>query len=390
MSNLNKTVTPIGPGRYNYSKSDITGFSRASTATYFDDSGALRIASVNEPRFEGGQLVVEEQGTNLLPWSACTDMAGKGTTPPTCVATTVDGFPCSAITFDQTMTQGFAGCRADRSTPGMTAPVTLGARYSTRGYIKLSRPLVGSEQIQFLFTGASGLGTFPITAANSADFLAGFRPAIPPAVLALGTGVNYPVVTLASAVFSPLVVYCCNAQIEQAASISSYIPTAGAAVTRAADFASLIQYLAGAPGSLTMSIDGNVISVTGALRDPLTRAVIISLFTWARARADDQLPGDERMGWWGDTYPAAAGDRTGSRLWLLSRSTITATTAQRAREYAQEALAWLVADGVATEVIVQAEREGLSQISLWCQIVRGDGSRIDIRFNDAWSFLNGI
>lgn len=139
---------------------------------------------------------------------------------------------------------------------------------------------------------------------------------------------------------------------------------------------------------LSILIDGIATPLGMAQRDALPRAVIISLFTWGRARPDDELPGDVRMGWWGDTYPAVAGDRIGSRLWLLARAKITRHTPKRAKEYAEEALAWLITDGLASQVIVQAERAGLSQISLWCQIVRSDGKRVDIRFDNAWSFLN--
>lgn len=139
---------------------------------------------------------------------------------------------------------------------------------------------------------------------------------------------------------------------------------------------------------LSILIDGVDTPLGMGLRQPLPRAVIISLFTWARARADDELPGTERMGWWGDSYPAVAGDRIGSRLWLLARAKITNQTAKKAREYAEEALAWLVVDGVASRVVVQAERAGMSQISIWCQIVRGADQRLDIRFDNAWSFLD--
>lgn len=139
---------------------------------------------------------------------------------------------------------------------------------------------------------------------------------------------------------------------------------------------------------LTIVVDGVTRSLGMGLRDPLPRAVIISLFTWGRARPADQLPGADRCGWWGDSFAPVPGDRIGSRLWLLARSTITQQTLTRAKEYAQEALAWLVADGIASQVIVEAERAGLSQISLRCQILRPDAAALDIRFNDAWSFLN--
>ena len=44
----------------------VAGLSRASTATYIDDAGVLQTAGVNVPRFQGGAVLVEGAGTNLL------------------------------------------------------------------------------------------------------------------------------------------------------------------------------------------------------------------------------------------------------------------------------------------------------------------------------------
>jgi phage gp46-like protein len=139
---------------------------------------------------------------------------------------------------------------------------------------------------------------------------------------------------------------------------------------------------------LSLVINGVDTPLGMGLRQPLPRAVIISLFTWGRARPDDELPGTERMGWWGDSYPAIPNDRIGSRLWLLARTKITVHTPKQAKEFADEALAWLIVDGVASQVIADAERGGMEQISLRTQIVRGNAPTLDMRFNNAWSFLN--
>jgi len=121
--------------------------------------------------------------------------------------------------------------------------------------------------------------------------------------------------------------------------------------------------------------------------EPLVRAVIVSLFSWRRANPDDELPGDERMGWWGDTYPTVANDRIGSRLWLLSRSKLTEQVRLKAKEYAEEALRWLIDDGIASRIEVESERQGLSTLVLSCRIYRADSLHMDIRFQDTWSFL---
>lgn len=44
----------------------IVPFSRASSATYINKSGALTIAEINEPRFEKEGLLIEGQRTNYL------------------------------------------------------------------------------------------------------------------------------------------------------------------------------------------------------------------------------------------------------------------------------------------------------------------------------------
>lgn len=134
-------------------------------------------------------------------------------------------------------------------------------------------------------------------------------------------------------------------------------------------------------------IDGVSLSFDLATGDPLVRAVLMSLFTWARARPGDVLPADRKMGWWGDTYPTVTGDRIGSRLWLLSREKLLPETMRRAREYAQEALAWLVTDGVAQRVEVTADRRGTDGLTLTCRIWRRDGRPVDLRFENAWEAI---
>jgi len=121
--------------------------------------------------------------------------------------------------------------------------------------------------------------------------------------------------------------------------------------------------------------------------DPLTRAVIVSLFSWRKAEADDNPSQDN--GWWGDSFPTTQNDRIGSRLYLLSREKLTNKTALKAREYISQALQWLVDDGVAVRVDVTAERTGISTLSAAIVISQKDGNRATYSFNDLWSELNG-
>lgn len=147
---------------------------------------------------------------------------------------------------------------------------------------------------------------------------------------------------------------------------------------------------------LTVLVNGQTVALGMLSDEPLVRAVIISLFTWRRANPDDQLPGSELQGWWGDTYvldSAPAGDRIGSRLWLLARTTITADTPDRAVEYAKEALQWLIDDGIAAAVDVQAERMGLDGVALAVQVTRStqaDDATLNVRFDNLWSFIRAV
>lgn len=145
--------------------------------------------------------------------------------------------------------------------------------------------------------------------------------------------------------------------------------------------------------SMTIVVDGQTISLGLNSTEPLVRAVIISLFTWRRANPSDELPDvgpqAQRMGWWGDSFPVVPNDRIGSRLWLLSRAKLTNETLARAKEYADEALKWMVDDGVAARVDVEAVRIGLSSLGMACRIYKSEEKlSVDIRFTNVWEFLN--
>lgn len=118
----------------------------------------------------------------------------------------------------------------------------------------------------------------------------------------------------------------------------------------------------------------------------LNTAVIISLFTDRRAEPDDELPNPtgSRRGWWGD---ALAERRIGSRLWLLSREKQLREVLNRAKEYAAEALAWMVEDGVAQQVTVDAQIVSTGLLGLSVQIDRNNAQPAVFRYELAWNQL---
>lgn len=121
--------------------------------------------------------------------------------------------------------------------------------------------------------------------------------------------------------------------------------------------------------------------------DNLTRAVIISLFTWRRADPDDDS--EQPMGWWGDSYPTIQNDRIGSRLYLLQRTTLTNKTVELARGYLEQALAWLKDDGVVSQIAINVLRRGTEILTAEITLYRNDGNSQLITFDDLWSALNG-
>ncbi len=122
----------------------------------------------------------------------------------------------------------------------------------------------------------------------------------------------------------------------------------------------------------------------------LAQLVLVSLLTWRRAAPGDDLPNaGERNGWWGDAF---TGDELGSRLWLFTRSTVKRHTAAEAEQYAREALAWLVTDGIAARVDVEAAVDspgGRGRLTVLVRIFRDDGSGVRLRFADLWGAIDG-
>lgn len=122
----------------------------------------------------------------------------------------------------------------------------------------------------------------------------------------------------------------------------------------------------------------------------LATAVLISLFTDRFADASDALPHkqSDRRGWWADAFSGSdstglQGDLIGSKLWLLPGKQLQENL-ERAREYAEDALFWLLEDGVAqrVEVLTSNPRDGLLRLDV--SVVRPVGEGLALRFESLW------
>lgn len=92
----------------------------------------------------------------------------------------------------------------------------------------------------------------------------------------------------------------------------------------------------------------------------LRTMVLLCIFTDKRAEPGDPSPDPtDPRGWWGDSYAEVEGDKMGSKWWMLQGMKANQATLEFARAEAQAALQCLVDDGIAEEITVECEIQGL-------------------------------
>lgn len=89
-------------------------------------------------------------------------------------------------------------------------------------------------------------------------------------------------------------------------------------------------------------VDGDLVD------EDMQELISLSLFTWRRALDSDPIPdGASRQGWIGDA-------EFGSRLYLLQQEVTSIESLAAAKQYAEEALQWLVDDAILSTVSATA------------------------------------
>lgn len=145
--------------------------------------------------------------------------------------------------------------------------------------------------------------------------------------------------------------------------------------------------------------DLSVINGGVDIEQGLETAVMMSLFTWGRANDDDILPdstSDDLRGWWGElASPEVEGDKFGSRLWIYTeRAKTTEKVLMGVKNAAQEALRWMIEDGVAAKVDVDVERAGNpgnDRLYYQVRIYKKDGNIETFVYDTYWEGqFNGI
>lgn len=115
----------------------------------------------------------------------------------------------------------------------------------------------------------------------------------------------------------------------------------------------------------------------------LESAVLISLFTDRVATTDDVIPDGttDPRGWWADD-PASP---IGSRLWLIFRAKRTQQTLGAAQNYAEQALQWLVDDGVAASFDVYVEWQERSRLAMRVTVFKTNGTQQTLAYAWVWN-----
>lgn len=125
----------------------------------------------------------------------------------------------------------------------------------------------------------------------------------------------------------------------------------------------------------------------------LGTAVIISLFTDRRADDSDPYENNDKRGWWGDLTSDIEGDQTGSKLYLLKRADSSQKNVILTKQYSYEALEWMIEDGVASSVDVDAwsfGRPESKRLGFKVDINKTDGTSESFQFDDLWEYTSTI
>jgi len=135
------------------------------------------------------------------------------------------------------------------------------------------------------------------------------------------------------------------------------------------------------------NVDGicpDMIIENGDLKaDPgLETAALISLFSDKRVRFQDLPPGEnDQHGWWADLVSEPLSDEIGSKLWTLLRDgKVIDITVIEMESILLDAFNWMLDDGLATKIVVDAGRVGQNEISGTVDITKPDGDNIPLKF----------
>lgn len=236
----------LATGSYSIDSSRILSVQRSTTATYIDDAGVLQTAPANVARYQGGQLLVEGEATNLLTYSQEFQQVAwvkSNSTVSTNVATAPDGSTSAEKLVENTSNAAHSVGQTFAFVSGSTYTLSVFAKASERSVVQLSFPGTAFSNAYANFNLTSGSVTLSnnVQAEMTALSNGWFRCSVTGVANASSASSAAIVVqnwSLATRFFAYTGtgvdgIYIWGAQL--AGSTTSYIPTTTAAASRAAD-----------------------------------------------------------------------------------------------------------------------------------------------------------